>query len=482
MPTANNFKPILHRKQWAMCATPLSGAISGSSCVKNRLQDQLVYWFRGQSNLDLYNPNQDAWANMPPPGAGTFSAGACTEASAIGPSGTATAGSSTTLTTNLTLPIDLRGYTIRITGGPGAGDVRTIASNTLGVNSVITVTSPFSTPITSSSTYTLLTGRVYLFGGGTLGGSSFRVFDYALQTYSSLSVTGLPATFGSDGFLFATPSIVDLGEVNSYATGTATAGGATTITNAAKNWTTNQWSNAYQVRITGGTGAGQVRRIASNTATVLTVTSAWTTNPDATSVYSIEGDDDSLYLIGNSAVTMYRYSISGNSWATISPSVARGGVAGQGCLSALVTRNPASDWTNENDIRNGRRIYSFRGGSSAVLDYFDIATNSWVNSVSYGPISITPASGWKCVDSKGRWFIKNTATSSLTGLWYVFDFATHQILPWNSVNIFANQSVVGNTPFIAEYVDGGTSVPFLYSMNDLSTFTGMMRTYIGYNT
>ncbi len=41
-------------------------------------------------------------------------------------------------------------------------------------------------------------------------------------------------------------------------------------------WTVNQWSNS-QVRITAGTGAGQVKTIASNTATALTVSAAWGT-------------------------------------------------------------------------------------------------------------------------------------------------------------------------------------------------------------
>jgi len=73
----------------------------------------------------------------------------------------------------------------------------------------------------------------------------------------------------------------------SQETGTATAGGATTLTNSEKLWITNVWATC-QVAITAGTGAGQTRTVASNTATVLTVSVAWDTNPDATSVYRIE--------------------------------------------------------------------------------------------------------------------------------------------------------------------------------------------------
>ena len=479
MPTANNFKQLLHRKQWAMCSAPAINVVAASICVKNRLYNQLVYWLRGISNLDLYDPNQDGWGSLPAPGLGTFAAGACAEASAFGPTATATAGTTTTLATNLNIPIDLRGYQIRINSGPGAGDWRTIQSNTLGANSVITVTSAFSAAITSSSNYTLVTGRLYMFGGSTLTATSFRMFDFATQTFSSLSITGLPGTFSTDGVLIATPSIVDLGQVNSYATGTATGGTTTTLVNAGKAWATNQWSNAYQVRITGGTGIGQIRRITSNTGTTLTVPT-WTVTPDATSVYSIEGDDDSLYLIGNNAIAVYRYSISGNSWTTLSPSVARAGAAATATLNAFITRSEASDWTNENDIRNGRRIYSFRGAGGIQLDYYDVALNFWVNAVPYGPLTIAPTQGWKCVDFKGRWFVRNTATSTATSQWYVFDFATHQLLPWNGVTMLATSQFIGQTSFVAEYVDGPTKVAFLYAMTENGNFPNLMRTYIGY--
>lgn len=69
-------------------------------------------------------------------------------------------------------------------------------------------------------------------------------------------------------------------------TGTATSGGATTLTNTGKAYTVNAFAGSY-LKITGGTGSGQTRKIASNTATVITVTVAWGTNPDATSTYEV---------------------------------------------------------------------------------------------------------------------------------------------------------------------------------------------------
>lgn len=72
--------------------------------------------------------------------------------------------------------------------------------------------------------------------------------------------------------------------------GTATSGGASTITDSGQSWTTNEFAG-LSIIITSGTGAGQTRVISSNTSTAITVSVAWTTNPDSTSVYSIEGGD-----------------------------------------------------------------------------------------------------------------------------------------------------------------------------------------------
>lgn len=68
--------------------------------------------------------------------------------------------------------------------------------------------------------------------------------------------------------------------------GTATSGGSTTLTDTSKSWTSNQWANRH-VWIHTGTGAGQIRVVSSNSANALTVSRAWTTNPDSTSQYIV---------------------------------------------------------------------------------------------------------------------------------------------------------------------------------------------------
>jgi hypothetical protein len=56
--------------------------------------------------------------------------------------------------------------------------------------------------------------------------------------------------------------------------GTVTTASASVITDSGQAWTTDEWATHYGVRMTSGTQAGEWRRIASNTATALTLESA----------------------------------------------------------------------------------------------------------------------------------------------------------------------------------------------------------------
>lgn len=68
---------------------------------------------------------------------------------------------------------------------------------------------------------------------------------------------------------------------------TATSATTTTLTVSTASWTTNQYATMW-ILIVGGTGAGQAPRIiASNTSTALTVSVAFATTPDSTSVFKI---------------------------------------------------------------------------------------------------------------------------------------------------------------------------------------------------
>jgi hypothetical protein len=115
----------------------------------------------------------------------------------------------------------LVGATITTTGGPGAGQTRTIASNT-------------ATQI-------------------TLAGGNWAVAVGAGTTYELRQELG------------------DFDVSGQFDGGVATAGSASTLTDSGKAWTVNGLAGKL-LQIVSGPGAGQMRRVQSNTATVITRT------------------------------------------------------------------------------------------------------------------------------------------------------------------------------------------------------------------
>lgn len=70
--------------------------------------------------------------------------------------------------------------------------------------------------------------------------------------------------------------------------GTVTSAGASTLTDSTATFPTDVATNKATIAITGGTGKGQIRVVSTrNSGTQLTVSSAWTTQPDTTSTYQI---------------------------------------------------------------------------------------------------------------------------------------------------------------------------------------------------
>jgi hypothetical protein len=476
MATTNGNRKILDLKRWEFCTPAPQATTTAHLIISSRHYRQQQLLVTATTNAQLYAPQEDGWITVPSPALATFVAGACGTAGAFSTgttvaasSLTASAGTTTRITTNQTLARDLRGYSVYFVGGTNAGKLKTIASNTIGTNAVITFTDAEAVAFDATSQYRLKTPVFYVFGGGTLAAGSFRKYDFATNTWTTLANTGLPATFGTDGRLVATPAWIDT-EFKSFATGTATAGTANTLSNSAKNWTANQWTN-YQLRITGGTGAGQIRTVSSNTATAITVSSNWATNPDATSTYSLEGNDDFLYLMGNGAVAMYRYSIVGNTWSTLSPVAARAAAPGLGAGGSWIHSVSASDWTAEDAIQNGRYIFSVRGGAATAIDRYDIAGNTWA-AITYAPANETFTTGTKYVYSKNRLYIQKDAT----GRWFAYDFAENSMQPWGTMTYTQGAAVIGDTAFDATYKDGGSEIDYIYML--LNTSTVLLRAMV----
>ncbi len=469
MTTTVNLKKMLHPKRWENRTPCPSASTAGSFIVSDKfdlINGSKAFYVQSAAIIYMYEGDEDAWIQLPASGlGGTFGAGACGEFRALGAMGgtfnqTVTAGGAASLTTNKTIVRNLAGMRIRAISGTGVGFDGTVVSNTIGANSVITTSGG---SFAADTVFQLFSGSLWVATAGTIG---FGVYDRATNAWTARSVTGLPA-WGTDAQLVST-----IGSAKEFATGTATAGGATTLTNSAKSWGTNMWAN-YQLRIKSGTGAGQIRTIASNTGTVLTVSAAWTTNPDATSVYAIEGNGDFMYLLGNNAVTLYRYTVSTNTWATLTPTAARAGAMAAGASANWIDN--VTGWDNEVAVphtvgstllkQNGRYIYSFRGGATSTLDVYDIAANTWVSGLAYGNQQETFTTGSHSCDYDGNIYIQK----EITGRLFKFDVDANNITSL-STNVTPQGAVlVGNRMFILPYTDGGTKITYLYSVIHTST-------------
>lgn len=86
---------------------------------------------------------------------------------------------------------------------------------------------------------------------------------------------------------------------------TAQAGGAATITVAVADNQADDFYNGWTVEILSGTGAGQTRTVTDyvSASNVATVGVAWTTQPDATSVYLLTGPSGTVWVVTQAEVS-----------------------------------------------------------------------------------------------------------------------------------------------------------------------------------
>jgi hypothetical protein len=461
MATQNNRK-MINRKEWQMMTPAPVATAAGAFMIAGQFgYNNLALYVLNATTQYLYHHDEDAFVQVPSLAmAGTFGAGACGALGRWSNTLTANGGSTTTCNTATGINGLCVGKTIRFLTGLNAGREAVISNAVIIPGGTNVIQFPaLPSAVANTDTFVINTGIFYLMNAGTIAAGIFKSYDPLTGVVTSLATAGLPA-WGTDGALITTPSTV------AFAIGTATAGGASTLTNSAKTWEVNSWTN-YQVRITAGTGIGQVRNIASNTATAITTSTAWTTAPDATSQYALEGNDDNVYLLGNNAVTVYKYNRTANTWATMAPTVARAGAPIAGMGAVWVEDTEDVNWDDESAHKDGRYIYSFRGGSS-VLDRFDIAGGT------------AGAGAWQAVT------YSNAQETFSTGSSYVADFryiyirkdATHRFFKYSvrgnyleplATNVYADGvALLGNKLWVKDY-DGTGSIRYLYSMRNTGT-------------
>jgi hypothetical protein len=318
---------------------------------------------------------------------------------------------------------------------------------------------------------------VRIFGGTRApNGSTGAVeplFQITSNTSTVLTLSGVFSTTPDTTSFYAIEDVL--------ASGVAASGSTTTLVTT-KAWTVNQWTNC-RVRITGGTGLGQTSLIASNTATTLTFAAVGVAIA-AGSVYEIEGDENSLYLLGNAAVTMYKYSRSANTWATVSPTVARAGAPAGGMSGNMILATGDSNWSNESAILNGRYIESFRGGAASTLDQFDIAggtagAGAWAAVTYVNSETFTTGASYALI---GRnLIIEKEGTANAARRLFVYDVVSNTLKGYFTFLYPSGGAVAGNKIWVKgfdsdlPYNQAGGAQPYAW-VNDVIYLYSLMST------
>lgn len=435
---------------------------SGSANVAFYMASNTVHY--------LYHHDEDDWVQIP---SGSFAvalaAGACGTFLPWSKNYTATGGSTTTVTV-AAASFNLNGFvkdkTIEFLTGTAAniGQRRTVTQilSDSGIGTItLTLDSALPAVVANTDTFRIKSGSFFIINAGTLAATNyFKRFDVGTLSWSDLSITGLSATWGTDGKMVSPY----MGTI-SYDSGTATSGSSTTLVVSGRNWGTDQWKN-YQVRITAGTGIGQVRVITTNNATTLTFASGATI--DATSQFTIEGDENAIYLLGNNAVTMYKYSISGNSWSTTSPTTARAGAPVAGMTATFVGQTGDIGWADKTNIKDGRYIFSVRGGST-VIDRYDIASVTWLPTTGVNYVgTVTFATGCSAFWSERYIYLAKEGSATVPQRFYKFSVRGNYLEPLTTDWYLGGVALLGSKMWIKNLSSAG-AVKWLYCLQSTST-------------
>lgn len=236
----------------------------------------------------------------------------------------------------------------------------------------------------------------------------------------------------------------------------ATAATTSTITDGTASWITNQYAN-MDIIITSGAANGQRRRIASNTATVITLAAAVTGNartgnfsvaPDATSTFKIVPSSDFIYYQpGGSTTTLYRIDV-----------VQTTGVAWSAALAAV----PASVGGGGNTFYPAAyapyQIVALRGNATSSLYLYNIGTNAWSTITTYaGSETFTTGSSSTMATGKRKLLISKEGTTRL----HAYDLCTGILEPAGTIPYSAATAYDGKRMRVVTTPDGAQFLYFL---------------------
>lgn len=216
---------------------------------------------------------------------------------------------------------------------------------------------------------------------------------------------------------------------------TASAGTTTTLTGpTGTTWIVNQYTD-HDVIIVSGTGSGQRRRIASNTANVLTLAGAttgntrtgpFTTAPDATSVFRIVPSSDFLYYHpGNGSTALYRIDVAQTTGVAWSASLA----------TAPAAIGPGSNTFFPGNYAPGY-LFALRGAATAGAYLFNIGTKTWTTFTTFASAETFTTGNSSCMlHGRRKLFIQKESSTRC----YTLDLTTGVLEPAGNMP-YANPS------------------------------------------
>lgn len=534
---ANTFKAHIDKQMWDYVAPApnahAAGGAMGCDLRTHGYADPFIYMVASAAILNAYNKRQKSWHFLGSPGlGGTFGAGTgCVFCPSFSIMGTVGAGSSTTSVVLSAATIagsaiaapganvfanqgNGAGYLIRVigssAGGSGKVEERTITGNTASATPTIYLDTALTFTPAAGDKVEILGGRAMMLNAGALAATSFRSYDVATATLTSLSNTNLPATVGTDfagialdeqynphdklpgeGFLTGAGTYDTSGTTKGCLTATNSAAG--TLTGQASGGDASALANEYrnfQIRIVEDTAiptaVNQRRMIASHTAgasPVYTLGANWGVTPSTTAKYVIELPN--LLMIQSSAGAFwytYNYTdatinngtntIAANAWSTAyfaAPANAHG---------AGVMVIPSYGITPDTPkLARHSYVYRFRGGAATTLDLFDIAgaaTGAWTAGIAYrgaGQAFTTGSCGKYAPGCcGGRYGYINFYTASVLNQIFKFDVKNQVLLPVvNTDWIQSGTAAVGDRIATYNFMDGADTYTVVLLLAHLST-------------
>lgn len=393
-------------------------------------------------------------------GTGTLAAGISTVISV---------NSATTFTISQTPTVALSGTNTFVLSGGGAayisaagatssGTTVTVGSTTnlfVGMGLAVTAgTGTFAagsivTSITSSTQFVVSVAPTVALSGG----ASVVAGIWPLSVILGTQISGTP---GGAGTYY-------ISQQQNVASTTVTGTGVASLTDSSKSWPTNRWNN-LAVRITAGTGKGQVRAIQSTMGNTITVAPNWTTTPSTDSTYEIQGDVDKLHLMFGASAQIFTHNIAADLLTTgrmEEYGLSVGGfVARYGDFPPI----PCASGTYSNPTMTVTTVFphNFKTGMT-IVHSGDTGAGKTLNNIS-ATITVTGATTYTYSVGAGsaNVTVRAQSTTTLTDAsknWIPDQFAGH-IVTYNSVAV---AQATGIALDVSAYVIGNSNDTLIFA-------------------